>query len=408
MTARPFDALSLAQLRQRSSLKWQHYGPDVLPLWIAEMDVRLAPEIVDALDAAVRSGDTGYPNMGGAYKDALRDFASERWDWEPDPADMLLCADVMSGIRAVLRRFAEPEGAVLIPSPVYPPFAMFTREIGRRVVPVGLTEAGRLDVAAIDAALGQEEPGHRADREGRTIVLLCSPHNPTGVVHTADELAGVAAAAERHGALVVVDEVHAPLVPTGTAFVPWHTIADKGYVVTSAAKAFNLAGLKAGLIVGSAGAGALLRAMPESIGYGGSHLGVIGHAAGYRAEPSWLDDVNANIADNRVLLSELLAQRLPSVRYRVPEASYLAWLDMRGLGLGKDPAGVLLRRGRIALTSGLRFGPGGAGHARLNFACSESVLVDAVDRMAQAVARQAEVGAPEPDPMGGASPDRPT
>ncbi len=408
MTARPFDALSLAQLRQRSSLKWQHYGPDVLPLWVAEMDVRLAPEIVDALDAAVRSGDTGYPNFGGAYKEALSEFAAERWGWEPDPADMLLCADVMSGIRAVLRRFAEPEGAVLIPSPVYPPFAMFTREIGRRVVPVGLTEAGRLDVPAIDAALAQEGPGQWADQEGRTIVLLCSPHNPTGVVHTADELAGVAAAAERHGALVVVDEVHAPLVPTGAAFVPWHTIAEEGYVVTSAAKAFNLAGLKAGLIVGSAGAGPRLRRMPESIGYGGSHLGVIGHAAGYRAEPSWLDGVNANIAHNRVLLSELLAKRLPSVRYRIPEASYLAWLDMRGLGLGADPAGALLRRGRIALTSGLRFGPGGAGHARLNFACSESVLIDAVDRMAHAVTTQAEVGAQDPGAMGGESPDSPT
>jgi cystathionine beta-lyase len=148
--------------------------------------------------------------------------------------------------------------------------------------------------------------------------------------------------------------------------------------------------------------------MPESIGYGGSHLGVIGHAAGYRAEPSWLDSVNANIADNRVLLAQLLAQRLPGIRYRVPEASYLAWLDMRGLGLGADPASVLLRRGRIALTSGLRFGPGGSGHARLNLACSESVLVEAVDRMADAVARQAEVGAQEPGAVGGDSPDSPT
>jgi cystathionine beta-lyase len=409
MTARPFDALSLAQLRQRSSLKWQHYGPDVLPLWVAEMDVHLAPEIVDVLDAAVRSGDTGYPNFGGTYKEALSEFASERWDWEPDPVDMLLCADVMSGIRAVLRRFAAPDGAVLIPSPVYPPFAMFTREIGRRVVPVGLTETGRLDVPAIDAALAREGSGQSADGEqGRTIVLLCSPHNPTGVVHTVDELAGVAATAQRRGALVVVDEVHAPLVPPGATFVPWHTVAAEGYVVTSAAKAFNLAGLKAALIVGSAGSGPLLRRMPESIGYGGSHLGVIGHAAGYRAEPSWLDSVNANIADNRVLLAQLLAQRLPGIRYRVPEASYLAWLDMRGLGLGADPASVLLRRGRIALTSGLRFGPGGSGHARLNLACSESVLVEAVDRMADAVARQAEVGAQEPGAVGGDSPDSPT
>lgn len=394
MAARPFEVLSLAQLRRRSSIKWQLHGPDVLPLWVAEMDVPLAPEIVDALDAAVRSGDTGYPNFGGTYKEALAEFASERWNWAPDPDDMLLCADVMSGIRAVLTHFAEPDGAVLIPSPVYPPFALFTRELGLRVVPVGLTEAGRLDVPAIDAALAEQVSGRRTSHDGRTIVLLASPHNPTGVVHTADELAGIAEAAQRHGALVVVDEVHAPLVPTGADFVAWHTVAREGYVVTSAAKAFNLAGIKAGLIVGSPGTSSVLRRMPVSIGYGGSHLGVIGHAAGYRADPSWLERVNANIADNRVLLADLLAQRLPGVGFRVPAASYLAWLDMRGLGLGADPAKVLLRRGRVALTSGLPFGPGGRGHARLNFACSESVLIEAVDRMAHAVSERADAAAP--------------
>jgi cystathionine beta-lyase len=379
----PFEVLRPEQLRRRTSIKWQYYGPDVLPVWVAEMDVLLAPEVVEALTAAVRAGDTGYPNFGTTYKEAFAEFAHLRWGWAPDPADMGLCADVMTGIRVLVERFSPPRGGVVIPSPVYPPFAIFTREAGRKVVTVALTADGRLDLAAIDDALA----ANRTDAASRrTVLLLCSPHNPTGVVHTAAELAAVSESAQRHGALVIVDEVHAPLVPTGATFVPWFSVADHGFVVTSAAKAYNLAGLKAGLIVAGPASRASLKRLPDSVAYGGSHLGVIGHAAAYRSDPSWLDAVNANIATNRVLLAELLAERLPAVGYRPPEGTYLAWLDLRGVGLGQDPAEVLLERGRVALHAGRQFGRGGVGHARLNVACSQEVLTEAVDRIAAAVA----------------------
>jgi cysteine-S-conjugate beta-lyase len=387
MVIPPFEVLRPEQLRRRTSIKWQYHGPDVLPVWVAEMDVLLAPEVVEALTAAVRSGDTGYPNFGTTYKEALAEFAPIHWDWEPDPADMALCADVMTGIRVLVERFAPPRGAVVIPSPVYAPFASFTREVGRKVVAVPLTAEGRLDVAAIDEALAAN-PTDAASR--RTVVLLCSPHNPTGVVHTAAELAAVAGSAQRHGALVIVDEVHAPLVPGGATFVPWFAVADHGFVVTSAAKAFNLAGLKAGLIVGGPASRAQLKRLPDSVAYGGSHLGVIGHAAAYRSDPSWLHAVNANIASNRALLAQLLADRLPGVVHRVPEATYLAWLDFRGVGLGPDPAEVLLEHGRVALQAGRPFGRGGIGHARINLACSREVLTEAVDRMVAAIAAHAE------------------
>jgi len=183
--------------------------------------------------------------------------------------------------------------------------------------------------------------------------------------------------------------VHAPLVPQGAMFVPWFAVADHGFVVTSAAKAFNLAGLKAGLIVGGPASRAQLKRLPDSVAWGGSHLGVIGHSAAFRADPSWLDDVNANIAANRALLGDLLAERLPGVGYRIPEATYLAWLDLRGVGLGPDPAVVLLKRGKVALRAGRPFGRGGLGHARVNLACSQEVLTEAVDRMAAAVAAHA-------------------
>ena len=387
MVIPPFEVLRPEQLRRRTSIKWQYYGPDVLPVWVAEMDVVPAPEVVEAVTEAVRTGDTGYPNFGTTYKEALAEFAQTRWDWKPDPADMALCADVMTGIRVLIERFAPPRGAVVIPSPVYPPFAGFSREAGRKVVAVALTDEGRLDVVAIDEALAAN-PTDAASR--RTVLLLCSPHNPTGVVHTATELAAVAESAQRHGALVIVDEVHAPLVPQGATFVPWFAVADHGFVVTSAAKAFNLAGLKAGLIVAGPASRTQLRRLPDSVAYGGSHLGVIAHAAAYRADRAWLDAVNANIATNRALLGELLHDRLPAVGYRIPAATYLAWLDLRGVGLGQDPAEVLLKHGRVALQAGRPFGRGGVGHARVNLACSREVLTEVVDRMATAVAAHAQ------------------
>ena len=389
MATPPFEVLSPDQLRARTSIKWRHYGPDVLPVWVAEMDVLPAPEVVEALTRAVQAGDTGYPGPGHPYAEAFAGFAEGRWGWAPDPADTLMCADVMSGIRALVEHLCAPGGTVVIPCPVYPPFSLFAREIGRRVVQVPLGDTGRLDLAAIEAALTEAADGPAdgpaaGKRAGRTVLLLCSPHNPTGVVHTRGELLAVAELSERLGAVAVVDEVHAPLVPEGATFEPWLAVTDSGFVVTSAAKAFNLPGLKAGVIVAGAAERGQLARLPESVKYGASHLGVIGHAAAWNAAPQWLDAVNANIAANREALAVLLAEKLPAIGYRVPEATYLAWLDCRDLDLGDDPADAFLRRGQVALTNGPPFGAGGSGHARLNLACSAATLSEAVERMASA------------------------
>jgi cystathionine beta-lyase len=383
MAAAAFEVLSPDALRARSSLKWRLYGPDVLPLWVAEMDVLPAPEVVAALVEAARTGDTGYPNPAPAYAEAFAAFAEQRWGWSPEPADTLLCADVMTGIRVLVAAATQPGDAVVIPSPVYPPFAMFTRELGREVLAVPLKGGGRWDPEAIRAGLAraraQSQPG------SSPVLLLCNPHNPTGIVHPPDELAAVGAIAAAADALVVVDEVHGPLTPAGATFVPWLSVVPTGVVVTSAAKAFNLAGLKAALLVAAPGQRAVLRQLPESVRYGASHVGVLGHAAGYRADPAWLDAVNANIDGNRALLGRLLAEHLPEVGYRQPAATYLAWLDVRSLGLGDDPAAVLLREAGVALMEGASFGPGGAGFVRLNLACSAAVLTEAIERIARAV-----------------------
>lgn len=371
MADSPFEALSLDDLRTRTSIKWRMYPPDVLPLWVAEMDAMPAPVVVDALEGALRRGDVGYPPLDTSYAEALADVARRRWGWEPDVTATQTVADVLTGVHHALAALSSPGDVVLVPSPVYPPLLDFTAEMDRRVVPVPLTPEGRLDLDAIGAAM-----------DGARVLLLCSPHNPTGTVHTADELRSVAALAEQHGVDVVVDEIHALLVPEGEGFTPYLSVSERGLVVTSASKAFNLAGLKAGVIVADPRSREVVEGLPRSLGYGVSHLGAIAHMAAWRHGDEWIDAVNAAVASNAVLLGELLAERLPAVGYRPPQATYLAWLDCTALGLGDDPAAVFLERGRVALNAGAAFGVGGAGHVRLNLAASRATLVEAVDRMA--------------------------
>jgi cystathionine beta-lyase len=378
----PLRRLDLAQLRLRTSEKWRAYPSDVLPLFVAEMDVLLADPVARAITDAVSSGDTGYP-IGTAYAEALAEFADKRWDWDgiavPRTA---MVPDVMLGVVEVLAVVCGPTDPVVVNCPVYPPFYHVVRHTGRPVEEAPLGEDGRIDFTALENAFQRAKA-----RGSRPAYLLCNPHNPTGTVHTADELAAVTALADRYGVRVVADEIHAPLVLPGAAFVPYlsTTGADRGISLMSASKAWNLAGLKAALAIAGPAAADDLARIPDWVQESPSHLGVIAHTAALRDGIDWLDALLAGLDDNRRLLSELLAAHLPEVGYRPGEGTYLAWLDCRPLGLGDDPAAVFLDRGRVALNSGPAFGTGGAGHVRLNLATSPDLITEAVRRMATAL-----------------------
>ncbi len=377
----PLGELSVDQLRTRTSMKWRRYPPDVLPVWVAEMDVPLAEPIVTAVREALDRGDTGYA-LGETYAEALATYAAECWGWSIDARATTLVPDVMIGITEVLKLLTAAGDAVVLNPPVYPPFFGFVTHLDRRVVEAPLGADGRLDLDAVESAFVVARAGGRP-----AAYLLCNPHNPTGTVHTKEELSEVAALAELHGVRVVVDEIHAPVVPEGARYVPYLTVSggERGITLLSASKAWNLAGLKAAMAVAGPEAVADLARMPEEVHHGASHVGVIAHVAGFRHGGPWLDGVLAGLDRNRALLGDLLARHLPAVRYRAPEATYLAWLDCRDLGLGDDPARVFLKKGRVALSAGPDFGTGGAGHARLNIATSPEILTEAVRRMAAAV-----------------------
>jgi cystathionine beta-lyase len=361
-------------------MKWREYDSDVLPLWVAEMDVHLAAPIVEALTDAIAAGDTGYPH-GSGYAEAFADFAVDRWGWAGvQPGRTALVADVMTGISEVFALVSEPGDPVVVNPPVYPPFYGFVDYTHRSVVEASLGEDGRLDLDALEAAF------IHAGAEGRPVTyLLCNPQNPTAVFHTAAELAGVAALAATYGVRVVVDEIHGPLVADG--FVPYLSVENtcNAFAVTSASKAWNLAGAKSALILAGEDAAADLERMHEMVRHGPSHLGMIAHTAALRLGREWLDALHSDLADNRVLLAALLAEHLPAVRWRQSPAMFLAWLDCRELGLGDDPSAAFLERGRVAVNSGLDFGAGGAGHVRLNYGTTPEILTEAIERMGGAV-----------------------
>ncbi|MDX2677899.1 MalY/PatB family protein [Streptomyces soliscabiei] len=378
----PLHALTLDRLRCRTSMKWRTHPADVLPLWVAEMDVPLAEPVVRAVTEALALGDTGYP-AGTAYAEALAGFAAKRWGWDGLAVERTaIVPDVMLGVVEMLKLVTGPGDPVVVNPPVYPPFFQFVEHMDRRIAEAPLDDDGRLDLDVLEEAYRRAVAGG-----GRAAHLLCSPHNPTGTVHTARELSAVAELAGRYGVRVVADEIHAPLTAPGVDFVPYLAVpgAESGLSLMSASKGWNLAGLKAALAVAGPEAAADLALLPEEVGHGPSHVGVLAHTAALREGTDWLDALLAGLDENRRLLAALLAEHLPGVVHRPGEATYLAWLDCRALGLGDDPASVFLERGRVALSSGPDFGTGGAGHVRLNLATSPEILTEGVRRMARAV-----------------------
>jgi len=379
----PVRALPLSELRERTSEKWREYPEDVLPLFVAETDFPLAPAVTEALDQAVRTGDTGYVASRTPLAETYAAFAERRFGWRPDAARMRSTADVSMGIVEILRRVIQPGERVIVNPPVYPPFYDLVDEAGGIVERVPLRDTG----AGWDLDLGGIE---RALADGARAVLLCNPHNPTGTVHSAASLDALARLAEQYEAVVVSDEIHAPLTQPSAPYTPFlasgAAATRVGFAVVSASKAFNLAGLKCALMVAASDEHtALLKALPVEVEWRTGQFGLLAAVAAFSPESdAWLDGLLVTLDENRRLLAELLATHLPGAEYRMPEAGYLAWIDLSGLGWGRNPAKSILREAKVALHYGPAFGAEGAGRVRLNFGTSPEILTEAVERIARA------------------------
>lgn len=382
-----FD-LDAERVRNRPGIKWGREGPDVLAAWVADMDVELPAVVLDAVRERIDSGGLGYDFYDQPIP-VLRVFAkrmSEAFGWQVDPLDVVRVHDVIQGLELAITYCTEPGDGVIFQTPAYPPFFSSVEGHGRRVVPNPLIrhdDGWQLDLGHFESV---------ASAPAVTAVILCQPHNPCGMVLDADDIAAVIDIAERHDLVVISDEIHCDLVYAPRRHIPVASVSElateRTVTVTAATKSFNMAGLRmAFLHSASSRYGPIIKKIPKRLIGGIGILGQVATIAGWTEALDWLDELVAGLDANRHLLVELLAERLPEVRYRPPDATYLAWMDCRELGLGDDPASVFLGRGRVYLNSGLDFGPEGAGHVRLNFATSPAMLDEATARMAKTIGR---------------------
>ncbi len=374
LAAAPLDVL-----RSRTSEKWREYPDDVIPMFVAESDFPLAEPIAAALHAAVDRGDTGYVASQTELPRVFAAFAERHWGWSLDSVHVQTTADVSMGIVEILRRIDVGTGLVITP-PVYPPFYQLADEAGVPVVQVPVSDDGVLDLGGIEAAFAG----------GARAVMLCNPHNPLGHPHDRASLSALAELADRFGATVVSDEIHAPLTHGDARFTPWLSVSEAsrrvGFALQSASKAWNIAGLKCAMMIADhPDRIAFLRALPDEVSWRTGQFGVIASIAAYGECDDWLARALLTIERNRRTLVRRLGTELPSVGIVEPRAGYLAWVDLRSVGWGDDPASVILERARVALRPGLGFGPGGEGRVRVNLGCDPALLEEALDRIVAAV-----------------------
>lgn len=389
------DALGPEALRARRTAKWNRYADDVIPMWVAEMDFPTDPHVRAAVHRAIDAETLGYPLTAqkSGLDVALAEWSQREHGWGIDPDGVHLVPNVVKGVGLALETLCEASAPVIIPTPAYMPFFDVVRLRGLPQVHVPMTRptspaslsqsapAWALDVDAIDAAFAA----------GARTLILCNPHNPLGHVHTRAEMLALADVVERHGARVVSDEIHSPLVFDGT-HLPYAGLstatAAHTVTITSASKAWNLPGLTCAQVVTTSAADtARWRGLPHEMTIGVGTLGIEANIAAYREGGAWMGQVRDRLAHNRLLVADAVAA-MPGVTHRTNAATYLAWLDFSELALDLEPSDWLLEHARVALSVGDAFGAPARRFARLNFATTAPLLDEALARIADAVARR--------------------
>jgi cystathionine beta-lyase len=388
MSGRQIDIPSLAELQTHRSEKWRAFSNDILPLPVAEMDLPVAQPIREILSEMVAKSDLGYLGPIPELGESFAGFAKRRWRWNVNAQYVRTATDVGVAVVELLRIFTKPGEKVLYSSPVYQNFYTWMRETKVEMIDAPF----KVDPTAVDGTGWSHDWDaiESAYKNGIKVHLLCSPHNPLGKVYTREDLMRITELAKRNGVVVIADEIHAPLTYKESEFVPFLSLntdsAEIGVTVTAASKGWNIAGLKCAIIVSqSEKMNEKLNELPPALHYRASLLGGFATAAAFESGEPWLNEAIEILDENRKLIANLISSRIPAIGYALPNASYLAWLDMSKLNLGEDPGLALIERAKVAFNSGHIYGASGKNYVRFNFATSPAIVTEAIERIARSL-----------------------
>jgi len=380
------DFDELIDRRASDSLKWHRYGPNVLPLWVADMDFAAPREVIESLHERVDHGIFGYGLELPELTAAICSLLLQKYSWRVSPEAIVYLPGLVCGLNVAARAIGKPGDGILVNSPVYPPFLSTPANQDRELVVVEQTAGMRngklfyeMDLDRLRAAVGMTT----------RMFILCNPHNPTGRVYSRSELESLAALCLENDLIICSDEIHCDLILGGRRHIPIASldpqIAEKTITLLAPSKTFNIPGLGCSFaVVPSEELRRKIQRAARGIVPEVNVLGMAASLSAYTHCAGWLRDLLEYLKGNRDFVVEFVTTQLPGVKCTYPEATYLAWLDCRVPDGPANPHRFFLDRAGVALNDGDTFGPGGKGFVRLNFGCPRSLLREALDRMSRA------------------------
>ena len=368
------------------SVKWRHYGDDVLPLWVADMDFPSPQPVIQALEERVAHGVFGYTDDNTQFRQVLVERMAELYNWEIQSKDIVFVPGVVVGFNLASHTVATPDGGVLVQTPVYPPMlgAAAAADMTHQEMELSrlVDSFYSIDFDAFEAAVTAQT----------RLFLLCNPHNPTGRVFTQVELEQMAEICLKREVVICSDEIHCDLIFPGYRHIPIASldpeIAQNTITLVAPSKTFNIAGLEcsAAIIQNPILRERYKKASKGLVG-GVNLLGSLAGLVAYRDGNGWLQQLLVYLEANRDFLYDYVQREFPGISMTKPEGTYLAWLDCRQALIQGNPHEFFLREARVALNDGVDFGRGGEGFVRLNFGCSRLTLTEALERMKNSLQR---------------------
>ncbi|MFH2040877.1 MAG: PatB family C-S lyase [Chloroflexota bacterium] len=391
----PYDFDRLIDRRHTNAIKWDAYPPDVLPMWVADMDFAAPEPVLAALRAKVEHGVFGYEWAPKELLETVANRMQKLYGWQVSTDMVVAIPGIVSGFNVAARIASQPGQGLLIQPPVYPPFLQVHQNTGLKLQIARLRQINNAETLCYEIDFEEFKAAMNAGNVRTAIFLLCQPHNPTGGIYTPQQLIRLAEICLENGTLICSDEIHSELLLGGAEFTPLATlspeIAQRTITLVAPSKTFNVAGLFCGFAI--IPNPELCKAFKQEVEHLTLHVSSLGLAAAQAAFSGecedWLKALLAYLTENRDLLSSYIALNMPDLRTTIPDATYLAWLDCNALvssgRISTSPYKFFLKKARVALNDGATFGPIGEGFVRFNFGCPRSTMLQALERMKAAL-----------------------